>query len=280
MSAAARRFYQRYFLLTSLIPILATTLLSFGTRYLASQQDYAASRPLFFLTGGLFFLAAAAGMPLFSAIGFRLSGLPARARRMSEAERAAAGDAFAPAAGLNRDTEVRVVELDEVPFLATAAGKPDRIWVSSAVLEATPANELRCLAAHERAHLAARGWFDDVFAHWAYFTVASSAVALPIPWSARLLALVLTPWLLIRLRAVWAASREREADRLAAEAVGREAYVPALLRYLERFEHPAMSQRLRLSRLRGLGFGTAEAEQRIAAQERINPLGSQAADKG
>lgn len=265
MSAAARRFYQRYYLLTSLLPILATTLLSFATRYLAAQQDFNSARPLFFLTGGLFFLAAAAGMPFFSALGFRLSGLPAKARRLTAEEREAAGEAFAAAGGLSREVEVRVLELDAVPFLATAAGKPDVIWISRAVLQATPPAALRCLAAHERAHLAARGWFDDVFAHWAFFTVASSVVTLPLPPSFHLLVLVLSPWLLLRLKAVWSASREREADKLAAEAVGRGDYVRALCRYLAAFEQPAGGTRLRTARLRGLGLSREEIEQALAA---------------
>jgi Zn-dependent protease with chaperone function len=264
---AARRFYQRYFLLTTLLPVLYTTLLSFATRYWAGQQDFETGRLMFFLAGGLYFAAAAAGMPFFSALGFRLSGLPRIARRMTEAERSQTQGALDAAGALNRDIEALVLDLPAVPFLAISAGRPDRIWISTSVLNATRPADLRALIVHERSHLAARGWFDDIFAHWAYFTVASSVFVLPLPWSARLLALALTPWLLLKLKGIWAASREREADKLAVAELGRETYLPALLRYLALMEQPPGSRRLRLSRLRGMGMSQAEAGQWVEAGE-------------
>jgi Zn-dependent protease with chaperone function len=268
VSQASRRFYQSYYLLTTLLPAVLATLICFAASDLSWRHGIQASRPLYFTFGGLFLVAAAGAFPLLSSLGFGLSGLPTKARRLSAQEREDAGGAFDAVGTLNRDIEVSVVELGETPFLAASPGRPDRIWISAQVLATTPAAELRCLILHERAHLAARGWFDDLFSHWAYFTVAASIAGLPLlDWPLRGAALALTPLLLLRLRLVWSASREREADRLAAEVAGLAPYSWALTRYLARFETAPGSRRLRMSRLLGMGLSKAEALTLTEARE-------------
>lgn len=265
MLPEARRFYQRYNLLTFVLPVIASATLIYLLRYAGLKYTFEQDRTLYFFWGTLFMLAGAFLMPYFSALGFRLSGVPKLSRSPDPAQQARLAAALAPSGKLNQEFQTRIVSLGNLPMLAIGGARPAILWISEAVLDNTPADDLPCLIAHERAHLSARGWFDDAFAYWVFFTMSSTILLLPFPWPIRIALLMLAPLLLLRLRLVWNNSREREADLLAAEEIGKERYALALARHLAQFESPAGSVRLRLQRLRWLGYTRSEAEQLIAA---------------
>lgn len=256
MTPEAVRFYFRYRVLTQLLPAYALALISYGSAWLF----------LDLLLDGINGPAAGipgAGLIVFAGLsrvlawlGFSLSGVPqARVMPTPEQELAIA-QAFAQWPAPHPRTQLQLVELGSVPYVAAGGVVGHELWLSTYALRTLRPAVLRALLLHEAGHIAntARGcaWHDLLW-----------ALAYPLAWLVRSVPLLLLPaaalhvslWLRLEY---WLQLRvEARADRWAAEAMGTLEYARALAEYLVVFERGASSA-LRRTRLRALGLSAEE----------------------
>jgi hypothetical protein len=192
VQAHMRSFYRRYQLLTFVLPAFASAAAIFSVQLLSLRYTFDQDRSLYFFWGTVLLVVGALAMPFFMSLGFKLSGLARLARSPSPDEQARLKPALEPRGSLNQEFQTRVLDLGDVPFLAAGGQRPVCLWISSAVLERASAEDLPYLIAHEKAHLAARGWFDDAFAYWAFFMMVAVTLSAPFPLPAKLLLMTLS----------------------------------------------------------------------------------------
>lgn len=264
MSPAARRFWWRYRLLTGLLPPYLAALLYYGGGWfmlhvMLTPGLTADSTParLFWITAALLLgCTLTGGGYFFYTLGFLLSGVPCRVVPAAAGLLQRVDSLQSPALPQLR---LLLLDLADVPFLGTASRRI--LYASRHSLQADDA-ALGCLLAHEQAH-------SQLHSRSLLLPGLSWLLALPLCWLTahwpQLMPLLipllgtLHVSLLLRWRAMQSARCEAAADKLAAQAVGHERYIAALLPHLARFEQPG-STALRRSRLRGMGLGEAEIE--------------------
>jgi hypothetical protein len=270
MPPAARAFWRRYYLLTVLLPAYALAVLYYGAAGLtavALQRALAQGAPAgtALWLGGACLLGALGLSRLLEALALGLNGI-SRRRTAPAPEQSQRLTALQANPDLPLLTPV-LLELGEVPFLANAGLAQDELWISTQTLRTTPDEQLQSLVAHEQAHAATlpQRWALDELTWLAAYPLCWLTAAYPVFWLA-FAALQVSLWL--RWQQAKTDRRETQADRRAAESVGREAYARALAAYLAPFE--ALGNAVLLKRrLRKLGLSPDEIGQLLASRYEI-----------
>ena len=253
-----RWFYLRYHLLVYALPSYLLSFSAYGIAWVAwlvtATGGVRQAWPVFILWA----LVCYFGAPVYGALGFILTGLWTRKTNLEPEYSTKLANALACQQDAKTDIVVTPVELGPVPLIAAGGFHAKQLWISTKTLRSTDPDTLRCLVAHEQAHMLIREYRWEPLMRTLFW-----AVSLPLAYLARdawplmLVDAVAHVSLGLRMDYALRARQERTADQQAAQVCGRNHYVRALASYLRQFEQPGKRFNLR-ARLQRMGLDNAE----------------------